>query len=76
MSLPSSQQVSLRELQIRVKTKETFKEFFNDRINVERDLAASSALRKNKNSDYLKMDDSINNRNNKTVDSTLHKITK
>ena len=55
------------ELEIRVKTKETFKEVFNDTINVERDLAASSALRRNKNSDYLKMDDSINNRNNKTT---------
>ena len=36
-------------------------------INVERDLAASSALWRHKNSDYLKMDDSINNRNNKTT---------
>ena len=49
------------ESEIRVKTKETFKEVFNDTINVERDLAASSALRRNKNSDYLKMDDSTNN---------------
>ena len=55
------------ELEIRVKTKETFKEVFNDTINVERDLAASSALRRNKNSDYLKMDDAINNTNNKTT---------
>ena len=39
------------ELYIRVKTKEIFKEVFNDTINVERDLAASSALRRNKNSD-------------------------
>ena len=30
-------------------------------------MAASSALRRNKNSDYLKVDDSINNRNNKTA---------
>ena len=35
-------------LEIRVKIKETFKEVFNDTINVERDLAASSALRRNK----------------------------
>ena len=56
-----------RELEIRVKTKETFKEVFNDTINVERDLAASSVPRRNKNSDYLKMDDSINNRNYKTT---------
>ena len=45
------------ELEILVKTKETFKEVFNDTINVERDLAASSALWRNKNSDYPKMDD-------------------
>ena len=30
-------------------------------------MAASSALRRNQNSDYLKMDDSINNRKNKTT---------
>ena len=59
---------SLRpELEIRVKTKETFIEIFNGTINVERDLAASSALRRNENSDYLKIDNSINNRNNKTT---------
>ena len=55
------------ELEIRVKTRETFKEVFNDTINVERDLTASSALRRNKDSDYSKMDDSINNRNDKTT---------
>ena len=55
------------ELEIRVKTKESFKEVFSNTINVERDLAASSALRRNKNSDYLKTDNSINNRNNKTT---------
>ena len=33
------------ELEIRVKTKETFREVFNGTIDVERDLAASSALR-------------------------------
>ena len=54
------------ELEIRVNAKETFKEVFNDPINVERDLAASSALGRNRNSDYLKMDDPINDRNNKT----------
>ena len=48
------------------KTKETFKEVFSDTINVDRDLAASYALRRNKNSDYLKMVDSIKNRNNIT----------
>ena len=31
-------------LEIRVKTKETFKKVFRDTNNVERDLAASSAL--------------------------------
>ena len=55
------------ELEIRVKTKETFKEVFKDTINVERELAASSALGRNKNLDYLKMDDSITNKNNKTT---------
>ena len=50
-----------------MKTKETFKEVFNDTINIEKDLAASSALRRNENSDYLKMDDSINNKNNRTT---------
>ena len=30
-------------------------------------MAASSALRRNKHSDYLEIDDSINNRNNKTT---------
>ena len=68
------------ELDIRVKTKETFKEVFNDTINVEKDLAASSALRKNKNPDYLQMNDSINNRNNKRTrfnvarDNNIHCI--
>ena len=33
------------ELEVRVKTKESFKEVFNDTINAEKDLAASSALR-------------------------------
>ena len=41
------------ELEIRVKTRETCKEVFNDTISVERDLAASSALQRNKDSDYL-----------------------
>ena len=55
------------KLEIRIKTKETFKEVFNDTINIDRDEAASSALRRNKNSDDLKLDDSMNNRNNKTT---------
>ena len=45
----------------------SLKIFYHLNINVERDLAASSSLWRNKNSDYLKMDDSINNRNNKTT---------
>ena len=55
------------ELETWVKTKETFKEVFNDTSNVEIDLAATPALRRNNNSDYLKMNDSINNRNDKTT---------
>ena len=41
------------ELEIRVKIKETLKEVIHDTFNVERDLAAYSALRRNKNSDYF-----------------------
>ena len=37
-------------------------------------MTQSSALRKNKNSDYLKIDDSINNRNNKTTRFNVHSI--
>ena len=66
------------ELEIRVKTKETFKEDFNHAINVERVLAASSAPRINKYSDYIKMNDSINNRNYtiEKLGSMLHEIKK
>ena len=55
---------TIKEITDRIKT---FKEVFNDTINVERDLAASSVLQRNKNSDYFKMYDSMNDRNNKTT---------
>ena len=45
------------KLEIRVRTKITFEKVFNDTIDVERDSARSSELRKNKNSDYSKMND-------------------
>ena len=55
------------ELEIRVEEKDTFKEVISDSIDIERRLAANSALRKNKNMDYSKSDESTNNKNNKTT---------
>ena len=53
------------ELEIRVEEEETFREVINDSIDIERRLAANSALRKNKNMEYLKSDEQTNNKNNK-----------
>ena len=55
------------ELEIRVEENDTFKDFISDSIDIERRLAANSALRRNKNMDYLKSDESTNNKNNKTT---------
>ena len=55
------------ELEIRVEEKDTFKEVINDTIDIERRLAANSALRRNRNTDYLKTGKSTNNKNNKTT---------
>ena len=52
------------ELEIRVEGKDTFREVNNDNIDIERILAANSALRKNKNMEYLKSDEPTNNKNN------------
>ena len=55
------------ELEIRVVEKDTFKEVINDTIDTERRLAANSAPRRNRNMDYLKTEESTNNKNNKTT---------
>ena len=53
------------ELEISVEEKDTFKEVISDSIDIEGRLAANSALRRNKNMDYSKSDESTNNKNNK-----------
>ena len=40
------------ELEIRIEEKDKFKEVINDTIDIERRLAATSALRRNKNMEY------------------------
>ena len=55
------------ELEIRVEEKDTFREVINDSIDIETRLAANSALRKNKNMEYLKSDEQTNNKNNKVT---------
>ena len=55
------------ELEVRIVEKDTFKEVINDTIDTERRLAANSALRRNRNTDYLKTEESTNNKNNKTT---------
>ena len=55
------------ELEIRVEEKDTFKAVINDTMDIERRLAANSALRRNRNADYLKTKKSTNNKNNKTT---------
>ena len=55
------------ELEIRVVQKGTFREVINDAIDTQRKLAANSALRRNKNTDYLKTEESTNNKNNKST---------
>ena len=55
------------ELEIPVEEKDTFREVINDSIHIERRLAANSALRKNKNMEYLKSDEQTNNENNKVT---------
>ena len=55
------------ELEIRVEEKDTFRKVINVSINIERRLAANSALRKNKNMEYLKSDEQTNNKNNKVT---------
>ena len=47
--------------------KGTFKEVINDTIDTERRMAANSALWRNRNTDYLKIEKSTNNKNNKTT---------
>ena len=51
--------------EIRVVEKNTFREVINDTIDTERRLAANSALRRNRNTDYLKTQERTNNKNNK-----------
>ena len=55
------------KLEIRVVEKDTFKELINDTIGIERRLAANSSLRRIRNTDYLKTEESTNNKNNKTA---------
>ena len=56
------------ELENRVEEKDSLKEVINDTIDNERRLAANSALRRNRNTDYLKTKESTdNNKNNKTT---------
>ena len=55
------------EIEIRVEEKDTFKEVINNTIDIERRLAANSALRKNRNKDYFKTEESTNNKINKTT---------
>ena len=55
------------ELEILVEEKDTFKEVINDTIDIERRLAAVSALRRNRNTDYLMTEGLINNKKYKTT---------
>ena len=55
------------ELEIRVEEKDTFRGVINDSIDIERRLAANSALRKNKNMECLKSEEQTNNKNNKVT---------
>ena len=55
------------ELEICVEAEDTFKEVIDDIIDIERRLAANSALQRNRNTDYLKSEESTNNKNNKTT---------
>ena len=55
------------ELEIRVEEKDTFREVINDSIDIERRLAANSALRRNKNMEYSKNDEPTNNKNSKVT---------
>ena len=59
--------VCVLELEIRVEEKDTFREVINDSIDIERRLAANSALRRNKNMEYSKSDEPTNNKNNKVT---------
>ena len=52
------------ELEIHVEEKDNFKKVINDYIDIERRLAANSSIRKNKNMEYSKSDEPINNKNN------------
>ena len=59
---------SLRpKLKICVTEKDTFREVINNTIIIERRLAVNSALQKNRNTDYLKTDEPVNNKNTKTT---------
>ena len=55
------------ELEIRVQEKDTFRKVINDSKGIERRLASNSALRRNKNMEYLKSEEPTNNKNNKTT---------
>ena len=47
------------ELEIRVEEKDTFMGVINDSIDIERRLAANSALQRNKNMEYSKGDEGV-----------------
>ena len=55
------------ELEICVEEKDTFREVLNDSFDIERRLAANSALQKNKNMEYFKSVEPTNNKNNKVT---------
>ena len=59
------------ELEIRVIEKDTFREVINDTIDTEQSLAANFALRRNGNTDYLKSEETTNNKNNETTRSNV-----
>ena len=57
----------LPELEICAVQKDAFRELFNDAIDTERRLTANSKVRRNRNTDYSKTEESTNNKNNKTT---------
>ena len=54
-------------IEILVVEKNTFRGVINDSIDTEQRLAANSALRRNRNTDYSKTEESTNNKNDKNV---------
>ena len=55
------------ELEIRVEEKDTFRGVINDSFDIERRLAANSALQRTRNMEYTKSDEPINDKNSKVT---------